>query len=891
MRHKVPEASKIPAWPWPPRVRWEWALLVLLTVPHLLRAQAPVPRAAQSKLAPGLQATATAHTPTTVRVSVPDNAAFRAWARQNLPAARVSQPSASPHTLRVAGLDAAGILRLAASPWVDFVDVPDRRAREERRLSNADLSINGVAAVHARFPQLAGQGLTVSVKEQPFDPADLDFRGRVAAVGAFPGPPSEHATAMTTLIGGAGNTDPLGRGVARAVRLATSDFARLLPDDGQQLTQAGVSVQNHSYGVAIENYYGVEAQEYDRQYRQFPALVHVFSAGNAGPQASPSGPYQGIAGYANNTGQFKMSKNTLSVGATDPSGQVGALSSRGPAHDGRVKPELVAYGEGGSSESAALVSGLSVLLQQAYRDQRGALPPAALVKAVLLNSADDLGRPEVDFVSGFGQADALGAVATVRDGRFMAGTAAQATDQAFTLNVPAGQQQLKATLAWSDPEAAANAAQALVNDLDLELVNVSTGQRWQPWVLSPFPHADSLARPARRRPDRLNNVEQITLALPGPGTYELRVRGFRVPQGPQAFSLAYEFSPVGLEWLSPLRTINVPPGAPTALRWQWSGPAAAVARLEYRPVGRPQWRTVNPAVALAQNRFSWPVPDTTTLAQLRLVAGSRVFVSDTFAIVRVPPVQVGYTCPDETLLQWRRVPGASAYQVYRLGATHLEPFVQTTDTALVLNRPQLPVRHYAIAPIIGGKTAAPGPTIDFATQGTACYFRSFLPRQLVDEIIRFDVVLGSVYRLCSATLEREGPAGYEAVQTIAPVTQPVFSFTDVPPAAGRYLYRVRLENLAGQRFYSASEAAFLLRSGAAQAYPNPVPAGEPLTLVANTGIPVAIRLYDVLGKFQREAVVDGVINQLDTQGLKPGMYMLRMLVANQAEQTIRVIIQ
>ena len=890
MRHKAPEASKIPAWPWQPQMRWEWALLVLLTVPHLLRAQAPVPRAAQSKLAPGLQATATARTPTIVRVSVPDNAAFRAWARQNLPAAQVSQPSASAHTLTVAGLDAAGLAQLVDSPLVDFVDVADRRAREERRLSNSDLSINGVAAVQARFPQLAGQGLTVSVKERPFDPADLDFRGRVAVVGAFPGPPSEHATAMTTLIGGAGNTDPLGRGVAREVRLATSDFARLLPDDGQQLTQAGVSVQNHSYGVAIENYYGVEAQEYDRQGQQFPALMHVFSAGNSGLLASPGGLYQGIVRFANLSGQFKMSKNTLSVGATDPSGQVGTLSSRGPAHDGRVKPELVAYGEGGSSESAALVSGLSVLLQQAYRDQRGALPPAALVKAVLLNSADDLGRPEVDFVSGFGQADALGAVATVRDGRFFSGSVTQGTGQVFTIAVPAGQQHFKATLVWTDPAASANAARALMNDLDVELVAVGTGQRWLPWVLSSFPHPDSLALPARRRPDRLNNVEQITLALPAPGTYELRVRGFAVPQGPQAFSLAYEFSAPDLEWRSPTSHYNVVPNANTTLRWQWTGPATT-ARLEYRPVGRPRWRVADPAVNLAQNRLVWSVPDTTALAQLRLVAGSRVFVSDTFAIVRVPPVQVGYTCPDETLLQWRRVPGASAYQVYRLGATRLEPFVQTTDTALVLNRPQLPVRHYAIAPIIGGKTAAPGLTIDFATQGTACYFRSFLPRQLVDETIRFDVVLGSVYRLRSATLEREGPAGYEAVQTIAPLTQSVFSFTDVPPAAGRYLYRVRLENLAGQRFYSASEAAFLLRSGAAQAYPNPVPAGEPLTLVANTGTPVAIRLYDVLGKFQREAVVDGIVNPLDTTGLKPGLYLLRVRVANQAEQTIRVIIQ
>lgn len=866
-----------------------WVLLALL-VPQLLSAQAPAARASLTKMAPALQAAEAQRTARPLRIRVADGPAFRQWARQQWPAARLTQPGPDGRTLSVAGLTAA---QLAAAPGVEFVDVADRRAHPERRLNNSDLSVNAISAAQARYPLLTGQGLTASVKEQAFDPADIDFLGRVVASGAFPSPTSDHATAMATLLGGAGNSDPLGRGVAREVRLATADFARLLPDDGPQLAQAGVSVQNHSYGVGIENYYGLEAQAYDQQGQQYLRLLHVFSSGNVGTQASPSGPYQGIAGFANLSGQFKMSKNTLTVGATDPSGQVSPLSSRGPAHDGRVKPELVAYGEAGSSESAALVSGLSILLQQAYRDQHGgALPPAALVKAVLLNSADDLGRPEVDHSSGFGQADALGAISTMLGSRFFAGSLAAAAEQAFTLTVPAGQQQFKATLAWTDPAASANAARALVNDLDLELEHTATGQRWQPWVLSSHPHADSLALPARRRPDHLNNVEQITLALPAPGTYTLRVRGYAVPQGSQAFSLAYETSAPGLEWRNPPAPTNLKPGATTTLHWRWTGPATAAGRLEYRPVGRPQWQAVAAAaVPLAPGRLAWAVPDTTTLAQLRFVVGSSLFATDTFAIVQAPPVRVGYTCPDETLLHWPRVPGATGYQVYQLGAATLLPFTQLTDTALVLTRAQMPNRYYAVAPQLRGKTVRPGTTIDFATQGTACYFRSFLPRQVVDDLIRFDVELGTVFRLRSATLERLGPAGYEAVQTIAPLPQPVFGFSDMPPAAGRYLYRVRLENVAGQFIYSQPEEAYLLRAGAVQAYPNPVPAGAPLTLVVNSPAPVAVRLYDTLGRFQRAATAGGSINQLDTSGLRPGLYLLRVQVENQPDETIKVVVQ
>ena len=83
---------------------------------------------------------------------------------------------------------------------------------------------------------------------------------------------------MATILAGGGNSGPQGKGAAWQARLVSSDFARLAPDDDQQLGQAGVSVQNHSYGVAIENYYGLDAVDYDRQCRQLPTLLHVFSA-------------------------------------------------------------------------------------------------------------------------------------------------------------------------------------------------------------------------------------------------------------------------------------------------------------------------------------------------------------------------------------------------------------------------------------------------------------------------------------------------------------------------------------------------------------------------------------------------------------------------------------
>ncbi|MBC6990700.1 S8 family serine peptidase [Hymenobacter sp. BT491] len=825
-----------------------------------------------------------------VRVSVQDAASFRQWLREHLPTAEVTQPASSKGVLALSKLSPAQVQQLAVCPLVEFVDVPNRRAHEESQQNKSDLSLNKITVVHSRFPQMAGQGMTVSVKEGQFDAADIDFKGRVLNANQFSGPPSAHATAMATFMAGGGNSAPTGLGVAWKAQLATSDFAQLLPDDAQQLLRTGVSVQNHSYGVAIENYYGLEAREYDRSTWQNPTLLHVFSSGNDGDKASPDGPYRGIANVANLTGQFKMSKNTLSVGATGATGQVSPLSSRGPAYDGRIKPEIVAYGDGGTSDAAALVSGVSLLVQQAYQQQHsGALPPAALVKAVLLNSADDAGRPEVDFEYGFGQTNALGAVRTVADNRFFTDALTQGSDKVFPVTVPPGARQLKVTLAWHDPEAAANAAQALVNDLDLELVQTSTSAHWKPWVLSTYPHADSLMLPARRGPDHLNNVEQITVAVPEAGQYEVHVRGYRVATGPaQPFSVAYETSS-GFEWVTPLQETAIRPGAATLLRWQWSG-LATTGHLEYQTVGSSTWRLVNANVGLAQGYYSWTAPDTAQVAQVRLLIDGVAYPSESFLIALPLALQVGYACADEALLYWRRVPEASGYQVYKMGANSLEPVVLATDTTLVINRSQSPALQYAVAPVWQGREGARSITIDYTLQGTGCYVRNFLPRQAVTDTVLLDLEIGSLYQLQALRLEKRINGTYQPIQTITPVTQLRMALTDPAPNPGQNMYRVQLVTADRRTYYSQPEAVQFVPTNDVQVYPNPVAAGQPLSIINGEDTPVHLRLYDSMGRLRRAATDNGVTKTFDTSGLAKGLYFLQVRTKAGRQTTRRVVI-
>src|SRR5204863_614917 len=108
-----------------------------------------------------------------------------------------------------------------------------------------------------------------------------------------------------------------GKGIASGCSIFSSTYDNLFPDSTDILLQNNVSVQNHSYGTEIQPYYGAEALAYDLQTSLNKNLLHVFSSGNRGDEASSSGNYEGLNGFSNITGNFKMAKNVITVAAID----------------------------------------------------------------------------------------------------------------------------------------------------------------------------------------------------------------------------------------------------------------------------------------------------------------------------------------------------------------------------------------------------------------------------------------------------------------------------------------------------------------------------------------------------------------------------------------------
>ncbi|MBD1396532.1 S8 family serine peptidase [Pontibacter sp. JH31] len=867
----MPPLYKLKHTHWVPAL-WLLALLLPLGIQAQQTENPVFQKELDQKLAPTLRHAAAGSSLASYSVQVKDTADFRAWLQNKQWKAQLTEVAGYRNIMVVSGISRSQLLLLLSSPSVIYVDRASRQAQEELELKDADFVANNIYAAQARFPDLTGEGMTVSVKENPFNPQDPDLQGRV--LGAVGNEHSVHATTMATLIAGAGNTGPAGKGVTWKSMLAHSDFADLYPDDSELLLSQGISVQNHSYGVGVENYYGLESQAYDRQAFQNPQLLHVFSSGNSGDKSDTTGTYANLPGIANLTGQFKTSKNTISVGALEPNGQVGIRSSRGPAYDGRIKPELVAHGVGGTSEAAAVVSGIALLVQQAYKEKHGNLPPASLVKAALINSAEDTGRPGPDFESGFGNADALGAIRIVENNHFVLGAVAQGETKTYQLTIPAGTHLVKATIAWHDPEAEPNAEKALLHDLDLTLRHKATGKTWQPWVLSSHPHPDSLRLPARRGTDRLNNVEQITLLTPSAGVYTLTVSGHQVAKGPQEFSLVYEFEQ-GMEWLYPAAGSSLVAGQANRLAWQGVA-QAGLGRLEYRLSGSEAWHLIDPNVALDGPGYTWQTPDTMAIAQLRLTAGNKVAVSEEFVVARPLSLQVGFNCDEQVMFQWPALPNVQQYQLYYLGDTHLQPLLTTTDTLAVFDKRALQSDFVAISPIVQGLNAQNSPSVALESADAGCYVTSFLARQLVMDTVKLDLAIGTLYQLASISLERKGKtSGFTTIQTLNPVSQLSHVLTDSQPENGRNIYRVKVSTTDGKTFYSQQEEVIYASENFVQVYPNPVTAGQPF-YIAVASDSAQIQLYDQMGRLVLETTEAGVLKEVRTNGLKRGLYIVKV---------------
>ncbi|MBK8652914.1 MAG: S8 family serine peptidase [Haliscomenobacter sp.] len=108
---------------------------------------------------------------------------------------------------------------------------------------------------------------------------------------------------------------------------------------------------SNSFGDGCGGFYNSFARLLDEVSLSSPKVGHIFSAGQQlGPYLAPTR----IPGFVqadgkrwgNITGGLKTGKNALVVGNIDENGALDFNCSRGPAADGRLKPDICAFGQG-----------------------------------------------------------------------------------------------------------------------------------------------------------------------------------------------------------------------------------------------------------------------------------------------------------------------------------------------------------------------------------------------------------------------------------------------------------------------------------------------------------------------------------------------------------------
>ncbi len=198
---------------------------------------------------------------------------------------------------------------------VSSISQESLQPKGESKIIDQNFSINYINKAHANFSLLTGENQIVSIKDDFFDLNDIDLLSKHIPSATESATVSSHATAMATIVSGLGNSSALGKGVAQKAKIQSSDFLKIYPDDIANLQ--GATIQNHSYGTVIEDFYGSLANAYDSQLFINTDLTHCFSSGN-----------NGLEGYRSLTGNFKQSKNSIVLGCIDQNEVIMPFSSR-----------------------------------------------------------------------------------------------------------------------------------------------------------------------------------------------------------------------------------------------------------------------------------------------------------------------------------------------------------------------------------------------------------------------------------------------------------------------------------------------------------------------------------------------------------------------------------
>ena len=254
-----------------------------------------------------------------------------------------------------------------------------------------------------------------------------------------------------------------------------------------------------------------------------------------------------------------VAKNAMTIGSVNDATFMGthstvgvylsSFSNAGPTDDGRIKPDLMANGEGllsawnftddaygrlsGTSMSSPNAAGSALLLIEYYRRLFGGQAMrASTLKGLLIHTADDLSISGPDYGTGWGLMDVKAAAdhikshADLPSRHYLIESSLDSEQPTETFTVHWDETSpLRATLCWTDPpgdeqSGLNNDFPVLINDLDLRITGPDGATAYFPYTLD----KDSPDTRAGTGDNTLDPIEQVHLTYPdAPGAYTIEV--------------------------------------------------------------------------------------------------------------------------------------------------------------------------------------------------------------------------------------------------------------------------------------------------------------------------------------------------------------------------------
>jgi hypothetical protein len=752
---------------------------------------------------------------------------------------------------------------------VSSISQESLQPKGESKIIDQNFSINSINKANTNFPLLTGENQIVGIKDDFFDVNDIDLLNKAISSPTQSAIVSSHATAMATIVSGLGNSSALGKGVAQKAMILSSDFLNIYPDE--IVTLQGATTQNHSYGTVIENFYGSLANAYDTQLSLNNDLTHCFSSGNSGLQ-----------GYKSLTGNFKQSKNSIAFGCIDQNEVIMPFSSKGPAYDGRIKPELVAFSTQGTSNSTALATGIITLMKQHYKTINNTSLTNALTKAILINSAKDLGNTGPDFTYGYGNINADRCLKTISENRLISDNLKSGQKNSHTITLPENTKNLKITLVWNDLPASINSNISLLNDLDLEVISADN-TTFLPWILN----SNTPELPALRGKDKINNIEQVTIENPASGLYNINAIGSYVSNTSQEYSIAYEYELKNqFEWNYPVTNDNFPYDGKTISPFKWNSSFSNIqGQLSISCNNGQTWEVIANDLNVNSEQFTYaPAEQKFSKAKLKMTINDVDFISDAFTISYDLNITTSLVCDGATEINWDKPTDVTSFNIYQLAEDHLEFKEETTNTNYIYTDGKI---HTVIPVFNNSEGIKSESTLQYA-QNSNCYFELALAEVYDEDKVRVDASLFSLYNIKRIELVKIINNTEGIISTINDINSKTFSFLDSSPTKGSNKYKINIILENNNVVSSLILDANYLGNDLFFVHPTLLRKNEELNIEAKKEENAIFYLYNISGQNTITSTLLSKTNNIDLKNITTGIYIYKIITSSGETQTGKI---